>query len=1804
MPLTKKQVEEARNVYDLYWESYQKGDVDTLASTLHDNYEMIGTTESEICHNKAEGIEFFKGQAEEVVGKAEMRNRQINAMPVEGMVLINELCDIYVLAETDWNFYSIIRISTFLRETSDGWKVVQQHGSLPDNRVQKGETLAIDKISRENIELRDAVNRRTAELENKNRELEIEAALERIRSSSMAMQKPDDLRDVVTVLFEQMQELSVDMGFASVSIFIFEEGTRDFTQWLPLPDGVTSLHVPYIDHPISSDLFDARESGTDYFEKVYSVEEKNAWAEKGFELTDYKNLPGEFKTSLLEAPGYAMSISLAKHSGICIPSFEGKLPSPENVAILKRVGKVFEQAYNRFLDIKKAEEQSKEARIETALERVRSRSLAMHHSSELSSVVDTLLQEFTGLDFTLTFCIINLIDGDDLSNTVWAANPETGKDAESYYMKFEDYDFHRAMWNAWKARDKRFVYVLEGEEKKIYDEYLYSETEFRRFPKHVQEANKTLERYVAGFTFFKYSGLQTVSVNPILEEELAILERFGKVFEQAYIRFLDLQKAEAQAREAKIETALEKVRSRSLAMHKSDELNEVVKVLFEKMTELQVPSTAVAIQTFTEGSKDMQVFVCGDVGTGLVINQYLLPYFDHPIIHDYLDTHNKNQDFFVGSYTKKEKDSFYDFVLRRPELKDLPAEVKTMIRKSEVYEVTMVPAEKSLLAVNDFQGNPLSESQVHILKRFAKVFDQAYTRFLDLKKAEAQAKEAKIEAALEKVRSRSLAMHKSEELVEVDKVIIEQIKALDIDLFGVGIHICHEDEPVSEAWMGDPTEGGLFGGDRQFPKIIFEHNHDSFSELMYRGWKQGESFLTETVHGDRLKEHMGYVSSIVPDAAMPDSSTPPELLIYHLAYFSQGFLVFVSTTPRLDEYTVFIRLAKVFEQAYTRFLDLKKAEAQAQEAQIQLALERVRAKTMAMQTSAELADTAAILFKQLSTLGIAPNRLFIIIFNEETGDLEAWGTEEDGKKVSQTFKANIDQTPVFQEMFDGWEERNQSLIIDLKGNKLTAYIRFLSEQLQIPVTTGHTQKRRVQSVAYFAQGLIGMASPEPQPDEIISILERFAMVFDQTYTRFLDLKKAEEQARESQVNLAVERVRARALAMFKSEEILDVVYKLKEEIMGLDIPNVTAATIHLKEPDGKYRAWDLTSISEDGNELEISLDIRWHREDTHPDFFMREVWDRTEDYFVVIQGGDRYKHTVQWLHQNGHSDYAEEFEEFLESSQLEKAYHPTVPLNNGRMCIDILEPPDPEVESILKKMAEAFNLAYKRFEDLQKAEAQTREVQIEAALERARAQSMMMQHSDEINSISNAFHEQLVLLGIPSEFSYVWLPDEENQSHQFWASWYEIKAGDETLQSKQVTYPLDKSEPYTAACFAAWATPDVILEEFIPPQDITGFFDVWQELLSGAKKLKAEYFPEGIYYSETYMRYGCFGINIRRKLSEEEKNILKRFSKEFERAYTRFLDLQKAEEQALLIREERDRLEIALNKLEATQDQLIQQEKLASLGQLTAGIAHEIKNPLNFVNNFSDVSIELVQEAREEVLGQKSDVKRETEDGRRETEGSTLSRGEAGSSPQMDLILEILDDIEANLRKIHEHGSRADSIVKSMLQHSRGGDGKMEPTPLNPIIKEYVNLAFHGMRAGNEPINVDIDLQLDENVGEVPLVAEDFSRVILNLTNNAFDAMRDKLTGDGGPGTGYVPKLTVRTNVDDGKVTIEIEDNGPGIPDEIKDKIMQPFFTTKKGTQGTGLGLSITNDIVKAHGGTMNIDSQPGQTIFTIKFNR
>ncbi|MDZ7717365.1 MAG: ATP-binding protein [Balneolaceae bacterium] len=516
--------------------------------------------------------------------------------------------------------------------------------------------------------------------------------------------------------------------------------------------------------------------------------------------------------------------------------------------------------------------------------------------------------------------------------------------------------------------------------------------------------------------------------------------------------------------------------------------------------------------------------------------------------------------------------------------------------------------------------------------------------------------------------------------------------------------------------------------------------------------------------------------------------------------------------------------------------------------------------------------------------------------------------------------------------------------------------------------------------------------------------------------------------------------------------------------------------------------------------------------------------------------------------------------------------------------------PVPDAHDIFKRFTNVFEQTYTRFLDLKKAEKLALETARQSSLDRIRAEIGSMRSAGDLNQITPIIWDELKTLDIPFIRCGVFIIDEENGISHTYLS---------TSQGEPIAalhLPIEGISLVENAV-EAWRKRKIYTEHW----DKQDFRDWSQNLIDrgfidSKKKYEAGSAPETLDLHFLPFKHGMLYIGNTESLSQEKLDLGQSMAKAFSVAYDRYEDFNKLEQA-------KQKIEEAFRELEAAKDQLVQQEKLASLGQLTAGIAHEIKNPLNFVNNFSDLSIELVEEVREEVKTQKAKVKRNIPSPGGEGQGE----GEQGS--ETDLILDILNDIEANLRKIHEHGTRADGIVKSMLQHSRGGEGKMEPTDVNALIKEYANLAFHGMRAGKEPINVDIDLQLDKDVGEIPMIAEDFSRVILNIVNNAFDAMKEKAlspnpspAGEGRRGEGeYSPKLTVRTKKKDEAITIEIQDNGPGIPDDIKDKILQPFFTTKKGTAGTGLGLSITNDIIKAHGGDLSIDTNQGKgTTFII----
>jgi signal transduction histidine kinase len=313
--------------------------------------------------------------------------------------------------------------------------------------------------------------------------------------------------------------------------------------------------------------------------------------------------------------------------------------------------------------------------------------------------------------------------------------------------------------------------------------------------------------------------------------------------------------------------------------------------------------------------------------------------------------------------------------------------------------------------------------------------------------------------------------------------------------------------------------------------------------------------------------------------------------------------------------------------------------------------------------------------------------------------------------------------------------------------------------------------------------------------------------------------------------------------------------------------------------------------------------------------------------------------------------------------------------------------------------------------------------------------------------------------------------------------------------------------------------------------------------------------------------------------------LFKRYQSIQEKLIQETLDRQKLQqekeaEKILLIAQQKEKLEIEVDErtkelkatietLKATQSQLIQSEKMASLGELTAGIAHEIQNPLNFVNNFSEVSNELIGEMMDEV-----------------------NKGDFEEAKA------IANDIKQNLEKINHHGKRADAIVKGMLQHSRSSNNAKEPTNINALADEYLRLSYHGLRAKDKSFNATMKTDFDETIGKINIIPQDLGRVILNLITNAFYATSERKKMEG---ASYEPTVSVSTKKMADNILITVKDNGNGIPQKVLDKIFQPFFTTKPTGEGTGLGLSISYDIIKTHGGILTVNTVEREgTAFTI----
>jgi signal transduction histidine kinase len=343
--------------------------------------------------------------------------------------------------------------------------------------------------------------------------------------------------------------------------------------------------------------------------------------------------------------------------------------------------------------------------------------------------------------------------------------------------------------------------------------------------------------------------------------------------------------------------------------------------------------------------------------------------------------------------------------------------------------------------------------------------------------------------------------------------------------------------------------------------------------------------------------------------------------------------------------------------------------------------------------------------------------------------------------------------------------------------------------------------------------------------------------------------------------------------------------------------------------------------------------------------------------------------------------------------------------------------------------------------------------------------------------------------------------------------------------------------------------------------EFAGILVKQQSLVSAEQYLQT--IPRGGFYLHFLpFLQGMLYVGNTTQLGDDEIKLIQSVADAFSTAYARYEDFNKLEAA-------KQQVEKTLTDLKQAQTQLVQSEKMASLGELTAGIAHEIQNPLNFVNNFSEVSNELLEEMKEE-----------------------LAKGNYKDA------MDIANDVKQNLEKINHHGRRADGIVKGMLQHSRSGSGQKELTDINVLADEYVRLCYHGLRAKDKSFNAVVKTDFDETIGKINIIPQDIGRVILNLLTNAFYAALLPSPAGGefrDPDDKHEPTVWVTTKKVGDKVLISVRDNGPGIPPKVLDKIFQPFFTTKPTGQGTGLGLSLSYDIItKGHGGELKVETPPG----------
>jgi signal transduction histidine kinase len=660
--------------------------------------------------------------------------------------------------------------------------------------------------------------------------------------------------------------------------------------------------------------------------------------------------------------------------------------------------------------------------------------------------------------------------------------------------------------------------------------------------------------------------------------------------------------------------------------------------------------------------------------------------------------------------------------------------------------------------------------------------------------------------------------------------------------------------------------------------------------------------------------------------------------------------------------------------------------------------------------------------------------------------------------------------------------------------------------------------------------------------EAALLKKRIAVLEKQLKERTAELEK---KSRLLAVETALEKVSTRTISMRNSSELSETSAILFQQLKTLGIDAIRSGVGIFDDPNDAMELW-LTTVSNSDEVIRIL------------DYFSLHVHPVFENIIPARKLKKPFSLTV--LKGQEVREYYQTMSTYLSVTQTQ-VYHPEEYLysfffSHGTLYVITTKALTTEECDIMIQFTQVFGLIYLRFLDLQTAESQAREALQQAALEGVRAEIASMSTADDLSHITPLIWKELAKLSVPFFRCGVFVIDEKEQLVKAYLSTPEGEA------LAVLNLAFDDTE-IARNLVANWRQQQVYSEQWDRDQ-----FQQWvKEMLAQGQIHEIEQYqagdepPEFLSLHFVPFTQGMLYVGSRGYLDESHIDIVQSLAESFSVAYARYDDFKQLEAAKY-------RVEAAFAELKATQSQLIQSEKMASLGELTAGIAHEIKNPLNFVNNFSEVNRELLLEMKEAL-----------ENGNWE-EAKALAA-----------------DVISNEEKIVHHGKRADGIVKGMLQHSRISNGQKEPTDINVLADEYLRLAYHGLRAKDKSFTATMKTDFDENTGNINIVPQDIGRVILNLITNAFYAVTEKSdAAEAIEEDAYVPTVTVGTRKVKDKIIISVKDNGNGIPEKVRDKIFQPFFTTKPTGQGTGLGLSMSYDIVtKGHGGELQLETEEGK---------